>query len=129
MPSELGSRLRALGLALLNATLMLAALVLLLAVLLVWQLRGFASDMQTSLAGARMQLTEARLNARSALEALGDPAREAAARQDLAGLVERLDALDPPALPEGDSESLLRRLVLAIIATAAQGLMGEAPGQ
>lgn len=127
MPSEIGSRLRALGLALLNATLMLAALVLLLAVLLVWQLRGFASDMQASLAGAQLQLTEVRLNAREALDALDDPARAGQARQDLARLLDQLDALDPATAPAAETESLLQRLVLAIIATAARGLLTEAP--
>lgn len=133
MPSDARSRLRELGLALLNATLMLGALVLLLAVVLVWQLRGFADEartgLRTDLAAMRAEVQAARTEAREALVALDDPAREGAAREDLRALVARLEALDTVAAPPAEAESLLRRLALAIIATAAQGLLGDAPAR
>lgn len=136
MPSETGSRLKQLGLALLNATLMLVALVLLLAVVLVWQLRGLADDvltgLRTDLAAMQGELQAARTEAREALAALDDPAREGAAREDLRALVTRLEALDPAAAApdaSGEDASLFRRLALAIIAVAAQGLAGQLPAR
>lgn len=123
MPSETGSRLKQLGLALLNATLMLVALVLLLAVVLVWQLRGLATDLRTDLGAMQAQVQAARTEAREALAALDDPERAGAAREDLRALVTRLEAMEEaPDLGDG---ALLHRLALAIIATAAQGLMGQ----
>ena len=129
MPSDLGKTLKSLGLALLNATLLLLALVLLLAVLLVWQLRGLAGDIRTGLradlAAMQTQLTEAREGARAALDALPVGEEGRAARQDLAQVIARLDALDTAADPAG-ADALFRRLVLAIIATAAREVM---PGE
>ncbi|PTX05130.1 hypothetical protein [Pararhodobacter aggregans] len=123
MPSETGSRLKQLGLALLNATLMLVALVLLLAVVLVWQLRGLATDLRTDLGAMQAQVQAARTEAREALAALDDPERAGAAREDLRALVTRLEAMEEaPDLGDG---ALLHRLALAIIATAAQGLIGQ----
>jgi len=128
MPSETGGRLKQLGLALLNATLMLVALVLLLLVVLVWQLRGFADDIRTGLrsdlAVMQAQVESTRDSARSALQGLPDSPEAQAARQDLARLVDRLEALDPGALVPDETDALLHRLVLAILATAAQGLLG-----
>ncbi|MCA2013464.1 hypothetical protein LCM17_18375 [Cereibacter sphaeroides] len=115
------SALRKLGAALLNATLMLAALVLLLAVVLVWQVRGLASDLReglrTELVALQPQMQATREAARAALEDL--PAT-APARDDLAALVDQLEAR--PTAPQ-DSESLLRRIAFAVIAIAAQGVL------
>lgn len=127
MPSETGSRLKQLGLALLNATLMLVALVLLLAVVLVWQLRGLATDLRTDLVAMQGQVQAARTEAREALAALDDPERAGAAREDLRALVTRLEAMEEaPDLGDG---ALLHRLALAIIAVAAQGLAGQVPAR
>jgi|GEM_PF-2079641 len=70
-----GTALKRLGAALLNATLMLLALVLILTVVLVVQLRGLASDARP-VTDARIATLEARLaetqaTARQALETLG----------------------------------------------------------
>ncbi|WP_068299423.1 hypothetical protein [Pararhodobacter sp. CCB-MM2] len=115
------SALRKLGAALLNATLMLAALVLLLAVVLVWQVRGLASDLReglrTELVALQPQMQATREAARAALEEL--PAT-APAREDLAALVDQLEAR--PTAPQ-DTESLLRRIAFAVIAIAAQGVL------
>ena len=115
------SALRKLGAALLNATLMLAALVLLLAVVLVWQVRGLASDLReglrTELVALQPQMQATREAARAALEDL--PAT-APARDDLAALVDQLEAR--PTAPQ-DTESLLRRIAFAVIAIAAQGVL------
>lgn len=136
MPSETGSRLKQLGLALLNATLMLVALVLLLAVVLVWQLRGLADEvrtgLRTDLAAMQGEVQAARTEAREALAALDDPERAGTAREDLRALVTRLEALDPAAVTPDASEetaSLFHRLALAIIAVAAQGLAGQGPAR
>lgn len=115
------SALRKLGAALLNATLMLAALVLLLAVVLVWQVRGLASDLReglrAELVALQPQMQATREAARAALEDL--PAT-APARDDLAALVDQLEAR--PTAPQ-DTESLLRRVAFAVIAIAAQGVL------
>lgn len=135
MPSDLGARLRALGLALINATLLLAVLLLVLALLLVVQVRGLAEDVRTGvrvdLAAMHGEVQAARAEARAALEALDDPARAAAAREDLRALVGRLDALEAreaagPATTPDEADSALRELVLAIVARVARGLLGEA---
>ncbi|MFN4099957.1 MAG: hypothetical protein ACK4GT_09280 [Pararhodobacter sp.] len=129
MPSDTGGRLRQLGLALLNATLLLIALVLLLLVVLVWQLRGFADDLRTGLrsdlALMQAQVEATRETARASLQELPDSPQAQAARQELARLVDRLEALDPAAAAPGETDALLQRRVLVIIATAAQGLVGE----
>lgn len=115
------SALRKLGAALLNATLMLVALILLLAVVLVWQVRGVASDLRdgfrTELVALQPQL---QATLQSAREALQDLPETAPAREDLRALVDQLET--PPTLPQ-DTDSLLRRLALAVIALAAQGVL------
>ena len=115
------SALRKLGAALLNATLMLVALVLLLAVVLVWQVRGIVSDARegprTELVALQPQMQATREAAIAALQDLPDTAP---AREDLRALVDQLEAR--PQLPEV-TDSLLRRLALAVIATAAQGVL------
>ena len=143
MASEGPGVLRKLGAALLNATLMLAALVLLLAVLLVWQVRGLAQDMRgglrAELATVQPRIEGARETARQALEAVDDaqsrPAADAAeltaVRYSLRALIEALGRLEaaPGSIsevgqePGDETESLIRQLVLAIFATAARGLL------
>lgn len=147
MASEGPGVLRKLGVAVLNATLMLAALVLLLAVLLVWQVRGLAQDMRgglrAELATVQPRIEGARETARQALEAVDDarsrPAADTteltAVRDSLRALIEALGRLetDPGFGNEAgleigretgdETESLIRQLVLAIFATAARGLL------
>jgi len=138
MPSE-QSTLGKLGAALLNATLMLVAIVLLLAVVLVWQVRGLADDMRS---GLRSELTmlQPRVDAArsTAVEALGalDTARQAQpdappevtqAQDSLRALIDDLSALDPAPENAEQAESVLRRLVFAIFATAARGLLSDPP--
>ena len=130
MPSDITTALKRLGIALLNATLLLAALVLFLAVMLVWQLRGFADDMRgglrAELVALQPQVEAARTSAREALAALDSADGRPRMREDLAALVARLDALDPASAPRVETESLLQRLVLAILSAAAAGLLAPA---
>ena len=130
MPSDITTALKRLGIALLNATLLLAALVLFLAVMLVWQLRGFADDMRgglrAELVALQPQVEAARTSAREALAALDSADGRPQMREDLAALVARLDALDPATAPRIETESLLQRLVLAILSAAAAGLLAPA---
>ena len=120
MPSEPGPW-RKLGAALLNATLMLVALILLLALLLVWQLRGLAQDLRLGLraeiATLAPQIDAARTSAAEALARLQDPE----ARRELTALIDRLDRFENSPPPQTDSA--LRALALAIIATAAGQLL------
>lgn len=121
MPSD-RRPLRDLGVALLNAMLLLIVAALLLAVTLVVQLRGLATDLRegvrTELATVQPQLQAARDQARAALDA--SPAPEA--RADLQALVDRLDALDPATLPTPEADTILRQIVIAIL-TAAAGIV------
>ena len=142
MASEDPGPLRKLGAALLNATLMLAAIVLVLAVVLVWQVRGLAQDvrggLRSEIAEVQPRIDAARETARQALAAVDDartaPAadREAnateldAVQANLRALIDELGSLQPPAEGGDETESLIRQLVLAIFATAARGLM-DAP--
>ncbi|MCB1406944.1 MAG: hypothetical protein KDK01_12000 [Rhodobacteraceae bacterium] len=142
MPSEGGGALRRLGVALLNATLLLAALVLLLAVILVWQVRGLATDMRdglrSELVTIQPRVEEARHSAQEALSALDaaaqapgattspPPVAVTQAQDRLRALLDDLATLDPGLENAEQTESLLRRLALLIIATAAQGLLDPA---
>ncbi|MBN8290344.1 hypothetical protein JI664_00035 [Rhodobacter sp. NTK016B] len=123
MPSETGpGPWRKLGAALLNATLMLVALILLLGVLLVWQLRGLTQDLRLGLraeiATLAPQIDAARTSAAEAMARLQDPE----AQRDLTALIDRLDRLETQ--PQPQSDSALRALALAIIATAASQILG-----
>lgn len=137
MPSDTRRTLRDLGVALLNATLLLIVAALFLAVTLVVQVRGLANDLQTGMqeriATLQPQIEAARTEARAALDALESAAAAAPgaipqaappALTELRGLVERLETLTPAA-PQTDP--LLRQIALAIIATAARGLLAPAP--
>ncbi len=121
MPSE-RRPLRDLGVALLNATLLLIVAALLLAVILVVQLRGLATDLReglrSELTALQPQLQAARDQARAALDA--NPAPQA--RAELESLLARLETLDPATLQGPETDSLLRQIVLAILTTAARGL-------
>ena len=121
MPSD-RRPLRDLAVALLNATLLLIVAALLLAVILVVQLRGLASDLRdgvhSQITTLQPQLQAAREQARAALDA--NPAPQA--RAELESLLARLETLDPATLPTPESDSLLRQIVLAIFTTAARGL-------
>ena len=121
MPSD-RRPLRDLGVALLNATLLLIVAALLLAVILVVQLRGLASDLrdgvQSQITTLQPQLQAARDQARAALDA--NPAPQA--RAELESLLARLETLDPATLPTPETDTLLRQIVLAILTTAARGL-------
>jgi hypothetical protein len=128
--------------ALLNATLLLAALVLLLAVILVWQVRGLATDMRdglrSELVTIQPRVEEARHSAQEALSALDaaaqapgattspPPVAVTQAQDRLRALLDDLATLDPGLENAEQTESLLRRLALLIIATAAQGLLDPA---
>ena len=138
MPSDTGLALKRLGLALLNATLLLAVIALALAVTLVVQLRGLAGDMRdgvrSELVAMQPRVEAARSSARAALDAL-EPAADgavdaparAAAREDLRALIDRLEALEPGPQTRAETESLLQRLVMAVLATAARTLLLEPP--
>lgn len=133
-PSGIPAALRRLGVALLNASLLLAALVLLLAVVLVWQVRGLATEMreglrsdlvtiQPRIEGARRSAQEAMSALDSARQTPDAPPAVAQAQERLQTLLDDLAALDPSPENAEQTESVLRRLVLMIIATAAQGLL------
>lgn len=138
MPSD-RRPLRDLALALLNATLMLIVAALILAVVLVVQLRGLAQDVQTAtqqrIDTLQPQIEAARTEARATLEAL-NAARAASpgaistvpppALTELRALIERLEALTPTAGAESDA-SLMRQLALTIIATAARQILVSDP--
>jgi hypothetical protein len=116
---------RKLGEALLNATLMLIALIVLLAVVLVMQVRGLTSDLRADLAGMQDRSVEARSQAEEALAALeaaraerGDALPEAVARaRD--GLSAALDGWAEQA-PEGGGTSLVHRMMMAAVIAAAR---------
>lgn len=121
MPSE-RRPLRDLAVALLNATLILIVAALLLAVILVVQLRGLATDLReglrSELTALQPQLQATRDQARAALDA--NPAPQV--RAELESLLARLESLDPATLQGPETETLLRQIVLAILTTAARGL-------
>ena len=108
MASEGPGVLRKLGVAVLNATLMLAALVLLLAVLLVWQVRGLAQDMRgglrAELASVQPRIEGARETARQALEAVDDARSRPAA--DTTELTAVRDSLGIPHIYADTPEDL-----------------------
>lgn len=131
--------LRRLGEALLNATLLLAAIVLFLAVMLVWQLRGFADDMRTGLRTELVVLQPrvdaARQSAQAALGAL-EAARQAQpdavvppeavqAQERLRTLLDTLATWEPSAAETDPADGIWQRLVLALVATAAQGIINQ----
>lgn len=135
--------LRKLAEALLNASLLLTAIVLALALALVVQVRGLASDLhdglQTQLATIQPRLEATRETMREALVALDGagagptpdepPAPELAlARDRLRAALDNLSALEVapgPGVADGDgaTDTLMRRLALAIIALAARGVL------
>ena len=139
MQSDTGSALKRLFVALLNATLLLAVIVLALAVTLVVQLRGLAGDarqgLRTELVAMQAQVEATRQRAELALEALAAapaapgtiplaPRPEMIQAQDsLRALIDDLDRFDPATAPQAEGEGLLRRLVFAIFATVARGLL------
>lgn len=117
--------LRALGAALLNATLLLAAIVLALGVTLVVQLRGLAADMRGSASLAAAQVSEAREQAAEALATLerAPPTAETGeAREALRAALDRLAQVQPDA-PDEQVDGIMRQLVLAIFATAASAIL------
>ncbi|MCW1934078.1 hypothetical protein [Pararhodobacter zhoushanensis] len=128
MPSDVKSTLRALGLALLNATLLLVVVALIAAAVLVWQMRGLAADVrggvQAELVAIQTQVQSTRETARETLAVLQD-ARSTApelaeARARLAAVVARLEALEAPA--DTDAGLLWRQVARAVFETLAQNL-------
>ena len=118
------SPLRALGAALLNATLMLAALVLLLAVLLVWQVRGLAQDLREGMAAQiatnvqpRIEEALTRLESQPAAPAVQDAQASLRAVLDELG---RVDPADPVA-----TEGVMRQLVIAVFASVVQRMLDD----
>ncbi len=132
MPSETGSAIKRLGLALLNATLLLAVIALALAVTLTVQLRGLADDLRdgirSEIVALQPRLEAARTSARDALEALDqtqDSPQATTARADLRALIDRLETLEPEPQTRAETVCLLQQLALAIIATAARHLLPD----
>ena len=126
------SPLRALGAALLNATLLLAAIVLALALALVWQVRGIAQDLRGSVAVVQPQIDDARAQAQSALQALqqAPQTRDTTAAQDsLRAALTRLEQVSPTTSDE-QVEGIMRQFALAIFAFVARMMLDErsAPG-
>lgn len=135
MASEEPGALRKLGAALLNATLMLVAIILLLAVLLVWQVRGLAQDLtgglRSEIVAIQPQVAQAREAAQQALVAVEEARAESSetapdalsgAQENLRALIDDLGTLSPPVDGMDETESLIRQLVLAIFSAAARGL-------
>lgn len=121
------SPLRALGAALMNATLLLAAIVLALALALVWQVRGLAQDLRGSVAIVQPQIEEARSQTRAALETLerSPQGRDTTVAQDsLRAAIERLEQIDPQASDE-QVDGVMRQFALAIFATVARMMLSE----
>jgi hypothetical protein len=121
--NQMGKAARGLGAALLNATLLLTALVLVLAVTLVVQMRGLAHDgrdaLRAEVVELRQQLAETRAAASQALVTLETrPATEAGdlapVRDALAGL---LDGLESRAIESPDPE--MQRLVFQVFRAIA----------
>ncbi|WP_127105824.1 hypothetical protein [Pararhodobacter zhoushanensis] len=132
MPSDVKSTLRALGLALLNATLLLVVAALVAAAVLVWQMRGLAEDVrggvQAELVAIQTQVQTTRDTARETLAVLQD-ARSTApelaeARARLGALVARLDTLEAPL--DADAGPLWRQVARAVFETLAQNLSPRA---
>jgi len=158
MPSDetqktgLGPAVKRLGVALVNATLMLVALVLVLAVVLAVQVRGIAHDgraeLRAEIARLELQVSETRATAAQALaelEVRRDATRQspgaiqpteplppdlAALHAALTELVERLASLDlpppDPAAPDLDrlgDETFMRWLVLSFIRAVAREIL------
>lgn len=141
MPSEIGSALKRLFVALLNATLLLAVIALVLAVTLVVQVRGLAQEARQGLHGelvalqAQIEVTRQRAQAALAvIEAAPAPASPGAiapqprpeigeARDTLRALIDDLARFDPVTAPAEAGEGLLQRLVFAIFAVAARALL------
>ena len=128
MPSDVKPTLKALGVALLNATLLLVVAGLIAAAVLVGQVRGLAEDVrggvQADLRAIQTQVQTTRETARETLAVLQD-ARSTApelaqARERLGALVARLESLEVPAEPA--SGSLWRQLAQAVVLVLAQNL-------
>lgn len=157
-PPDFGPALKRLGVALVNATLMLVALVLLLAIVLAVQVRGIAQDgraeLRTEIARLEQQIAETRTTAAQALSELearreagrGSPGairpgtedlppELAALQAALTELVERLASLDlPPPDPSItpqtrlDDETFMRWLVLSFIRAVAREILAPETG-